>query len=135
MTQGIKVVAGDVVFSSSTGRPATLVDTEKLKQDVRQALDEAGLEALVGVPSDIYALRANVFVRVSASLDNLKTQQKQIQLADRTTREQIGTLAEVNVVPVASPSTGVVDPTTLSYKVVVTSRAGDALATTAVLTT
>lgn len=122
-----------MVFSSSTGRPSTLVDTEKLKQDVRQALDEAGLEGLVGTPSDIYALRANVFLRVSGSLENLKTQQKQVQFADRTPREQIGTLIEVNVVPIASPSTGVIDPTTLSYKVVVTSRAGDTVATTALL--
>lgn len=135
MTTGIKVVGGDVVFSSSTGRPSTHTDTEKLKQDVRQALDEAGLENLIGVPSDIYALRANVFIRVAGSLDNLKTLQKQIQLADRTPREQIGSITEVNVVPVANPATDAIDPTTLSYKVVVVSRAGELVATSALLST
>jgi len=133
MTQGIKVERGDLVISGSTGRPVTIQDTVKLRQDVRQAIDEAGLQDLIGQPFDIYALRAEVSTRLFASMQNLQTLQRTVQFSDRTQKEIFAQIASLDVYPTPAPTPEAADPTSISFTVGVISAYRELINTSLVI--
>ena len=133
MTQGIKVERGDLVISGSTGRPVTIQDTVKLRQDVRQAIDEAGLQDLIGQPFDIYALRAEVSTRLFASMQNLQALQRSIQFSDRTQKEIFAQIASLEVYPTPAPTPESADPTSISFTVGVISAYRELINTSLVI--
>lgn len=123
MTATLKVTKGDITLNTETGLFDTVVDRDKLRQDVRQALDRAGLDDLVGRVSDPFSLRAEVTRLVTASLDALVRAQSSVQASDRTPTERVGSLANVQVVSIRAAD-GTIDPLQVAYRVDVRSIRG-----------
>lgn len=99
---------GDIVISAATGRPVLVSDAQKLSQDIRENLDSepqangtgAGLDGIIGLVDDQFALRAELFRRISDSLGALRLVQEGAQRSDRTTAERFSRIARLSVVPV-----------------------------------
>jgi len=127
MTATAQVVDGDIVISEATGRPVLIRDTVKLRQDVRQAIDESGLEQLIGRVTNQYALRGLVASRLSAIFLELARIQQNVQFSERTLAEQYAGLSRIDVFPKTLPGSSTLDPTSISFRVSVVSRRGEPL--------
>lgn len=107
MTATFLIKNGDIVINQATGRPMLTVDTEKLRQDVRQNLTTtaqsngtgSSFDELVGRPHDIFSIRSQMSQRIYDSFNALKSLQNAVQRSDRTTKERLDKVVKVTVLP------------------------------------
>jgi len=105
MTKTFQIASGDWVIDRSTGRPKTISDTEKLKQDVKECLSiarqsngfGAGLEDIVGIVAEPIVAQSMITRSVNASMTSMRDLQYSNQYADRTLKERIERVAALSV--------------------------------------
>ena len=136
MATTFKIVNGDVVVSSMSGRPVTLQGRDATKQHVAEnlSIDQqsngigAGVRQLVGtVPTDATAMAIVVTNRIRDSFSSMRA----LQLADyncpRDNNEVIATVRNLVVIPAPS------DPRNYLYTASIMTVAGQALAVSDIL--
>jgi hypothetical protein len=107
MTTTIKIVNGDWVIDRRTGRPVTVADGEKLRQDVRENLTiarqpngfGAGLEDIVGVVEDPFVIRSLIQQRIRESTNTMQRLQDRTQRGQRPANERIQRIEKLDVYP------------------------------------
>jgi phage baseplate assembly protein W len=130
MTVTVRVVDGDAVLNRATGRPELIQDRPKLRQDVRQMLSQrtnvdgfgAGLDELIGQPSDPFAIRAQISTRVRSGVRAFQSLQDRFHFASRTAEERLLRVANLRV-GLASQN-GQLSRTTFAFRLDVLSAAG-----------
>lgn len=130
MTSTFKIVRGDVVIDRTTGRPVQVENREKLRQDVAQLLTQrpnsdgfgAGLDDLIGIPTDPYTIRAQISRNIRASVRVMQQLQDQFHYTKRTKEERLQTIASLTVGE--SQQNGQPARTTFAFRLSVLSVAG-----------
>lgn len=103
MTATFKIQDGDVVVSSSSGRPSLVVDKPKLRQDVRQMLGQrggtigVGLDDVVGIVADAFVIRADISRRIRRGVSVIQTLQDRFHANQRSPEERISGIASLQV--------------------------------------
>jgi len=124
MTITFKIVDGDIPFSSSSGRPITIEESNKLRQDIRENLDNevqfdgtgADLDGMIGLIGDTFSLRAEISSRIIESSSAFRRVQDLVQRFDRTRKERFSRVVQVLVFPLKDPQSGTFSNTTFAYR-------------------
>jgi hypothetical protein len=130
MTSTFKVVRGDVVIDRTTGRPVQIEGRVKLRQDVAQLLTQqpnaegfgAGLDDLIGIPSDPFSIRAQISRNIRASIRAMQQLQDRFHFTARTDQERLQSIASLTVGE--AQQDGQVARTTFAFRLSVRSVAG-----------
>ena len=141
MSSTFLVVAGDWVVDSATGRPELVSDGAKLVQDIQENLTifvqpngfGAGLDGLLGQPTDNFTFQLQVSQAVTAAITAQQNLQEQFLASQRPDTELINGITYLNVMP--TDLGGGVANTGYLLTVTVASAAGATVSTTAALTT
>lgn len=112
MTVTFQITNGDVTIGSS-GQPNTIADNVKLRQDVQENLAieiqangfGAGLESLIGVLTDEYAMRSEINQRVRKSIVAMQNLQDRYHRAQRPLNERIARVEQIIVTSVGDKKT------------------------------
>lgn len=131
MTITFMIKNGDILHSSSTGRPLTVADGPKFDQDVRETLDNevqpdgtgAGLDGVITFIGDVFSIRAEIARRVNDAFAAYKQTQNVIQRFDRTPAERFSRVVQVTTLPLRDSQTGNISQTAYAYRVDVLSDA------------
>jgi len=130
MSTTLKIHDGDVVISSASGRPLTVSDRSKLKQDIREFFTVniqpngfgAGLDELVGIMiSDPTAMVSIAYQNVSEGLSRFAALQRE---NGDIIRPDIELIQSFNGLRVEADTT---DPTKFYFSVNIITRSGESM--------
>lgn len=139
MTKTFKIANGDVVRSVA-GRFTFIEGRPKAEQSLARllALDApagAGLDALIGsVPTDAYALSADVQEGIRRAFNTLVDAQRRIQRPLRTPAEMLVSIRQMYVVPARFSAIGGPSKTGYAFAVNAVTAAGEATTGSGTLT-
>lgn len=124
----LQIVNGDAVLNSATGRPRSVTETEKLRQDVTEILNldaptGAGISSskVIGLIGDPFSLRAELSGRINSAFARYQQAQQNTQRASRTSKETFGAIRQLVVTPVRTQGVNRVSKTTYAYQLDVVS--------------
>ena len=107
MTSTFKIVDGDWVISAVNGQPVLVSDGVKLGQDIQENLTifvqpsgfGAGLDGLLGEPTDNYTFQLQVTQAVTAAISAMQDLQGQFLASARPDTERVLGVSFLNVLP------------------------------------
>ena len=125
MTTTFTITNGDVVLDRRNGRPVTVADREKVRQDVAETLSVerqpsgfgAGLVELSGRVGSPFALQAEIGRRVRQAIRALQVLQRRYHWAQRLNEERMLGIGQLVVGLGRDPKTGAESKTDFVFRV------------------